>query len=405
MTCTPKIKAVMPLSLRPWWLVVGIVSAFFGVMPTWAATITVMNANDSGTGSLRQALVDASSGDTINFAIGGLQGGQTITLTSSVIVGGIMSGLAVPVNVTITGMGAVPVTIRDAAARAFNIAAPGVTAVTLQNLTIQGAASDGAVGGAVRSGVGSSNFTLSIDSCTVNGTNSANSGGAIGSSAADGLRISNSAISGSMTATGNPNNRGGAIATGTGATTIVNSTITNSMSATMGGAIAISGGNVDLIFTTISGNSALGAGGGIYFDGGNLSLDSTILAGNTDVSGQRDIVRNSAQAMASAVESLIQAAPTGTFNGFTFQNITGQDPLLGPLQDNGGPTKTMALPVSSPAVNAGDVCEELIANYHDQRGSSFPRAWNGRPDIGAFEQGDPPDLLFKDGFDGKIVCA
>lgn len=42
-----------------------------------AATITVTNTNDSGPGSLRQALRDAHDGDTINLAVRG-----TITLTS-----------------------------------------------------------------------------------------------------------------------------------------------------------------------------------------------------------------------------------------------------------------------------------------------------------------------------------
>src|SRR5438309_655561 len=42
-----------------------------------AATLTVTNLNDSGAGSLRQAIADAASGDTINFAVA-----DTITLSS-----------------------------------------------------------------------------------------------------------------------------------------------------------------------------------------------------------------------------------------------------------------------------------------------------------------------------------
>jgi hypothetical protein len=58
------------------------------------------------------------------------------------------------------------------------------------------------------------------------------------------------------------------------------------------------------------------------------------------------------------------------------------DPKLGPLQDNGGPTQTMALLPGSPAIDAGDNTD---APLFDQRGPGFPRIVNGIIDIGAFE--------------------
>src|SRR5437879_2089538 len=63
------------------------------VMQARAATITVTNTNDSGPGSLRQALTIANDGDTITFAVTG-----TIGLTSG--------GLPVTKNLTISGPGA-----------------------------------------------------------------------------------------------------------------------------------------------------------------------------------------------------------------------------------------------------------------------------------------------------------
>jgi hypothetical protein len=57
-----------------------------------ATTITITNTNDSGPGSLRQALTDANDGDTINFAVTG-----TIDLTNG--------ELLVNKNVSITGPG------------------------------------------------------------------------------------------------------------------------------------------------------------------------------------------------------------------------------------------------------------------------------------------------------------
>src|SRR5438270_13377635 len=62
-------------------------------MSAHAATITVTNTNDSGAGSLRQALAVAHHGDIITFAVSG-----TITLTSG--------GVGVFKNVTISGPGA-----------------------------------------------------------------------------------------------------------------------------------------------------------------------------------------------------------------------------------------------------------------------------------------------------------
>src|SRR5206468_418700 len=61
--------------------------------------------------------------------------------------------------------------------------------------------------------------------------------------------------------------------------------------------------------------------------------------------------------------------------------MTG-DPHLGPLADNGGPTKTMALPQGSPALNAGFPAAGVLT---DQRGA----ARDNPPDLGAFEVQHP----------------
>jgi uncharacterized repeat protein (TIGR01451 family) len=73
-------------------------------------------------------------------------------------------------------------------------------------------------------------------------------------------------------------------------------------------------------------------------------------------------------------------------------NITGQDPRLGPLQDNGGPTWTHALldgANPSPAINAGSFTDiDGLTISSDQRG--FSRPWPpmfGYNDIGAYERG------------------
>jgi len=68
--------------------------------------------------------------------------------------------------------------------------------------------------------------------------------------------------------------------------------------------------------------------------------------------------------------------------------ITGSpytaDPLLGPLQPNGGPTPTMALGAGSPAIDTGTGCAPL-----DQRGLPRPDHGEATCDIGAYETQDP----------------
>ena len=58
--------------------------------------------------------------------------------------------------------------------------------------------------------------------------------------------------------------------------------------------------------------------------------------------------------------------------------------MLGPLQDNGGPTFTHALLPGSPAIDSGDP-SFTPPPFYDQRGPGFDRVVNGRIDIGSFE--------------------
>src|SRR5438874_10331155 len=68
--------------------------------------------------------------------------------------------------------------------------------------------------------------------------------------------------------------------------------------------------------------------------------------------------------------------------------VTNTDPLLGPLQDNGGPTLTHALLPGSPAINAGDP-NFTPPPLYDQRGPGFDRIVSGRIDKGSFEVQGP----------------
>src|SRR6478736_5293231 len=118
-----------------------------------ATTITVTNGNDSGPGSLRQALADANDGDTINFdpSVG------TVTLTTA--------ELAIDKSLTLSGAPQM-VTVARASQTEFRIfhVMPGHS-VEIDGLTISGGHITGDNGG----GILNDNSTLTIAHCTVNG--------------------------------------------------------------------------------------------------------------------------------------------------------------------------------------------------------------------------------------------
>ena len=106
----------------------GLISALLlSAVAAHAATLTVTSAADSGPGTLRQAILNASTGDTINFAVGI----TTITLTSG--------ELLINKNLTINGPGANVLTVQRSSMvlfRIFNISPAGTT--TISGLTIAG---------------------------------------------------------------------------------------------------------------------------------------------------------------------------------------------------------------------------------------------------------------------------
>ena len=120
--------------------------------------------------------------------------------------------------------------------------------------------------------------------------------------------------------------------------------------------------------STISGNG----NGGISTNG--IEIGNTILDGNTGAN-----IDGTATSLGYNISS---DDGGGNLTGPGDQINTA--PMIGPLQDNGGPTLTHALLPGSPAINAGDP-NFTPPPFYDQRGSPFVRVFNGRIDIGSFE--------------------
>jgi hypothetical protein len=209
--------------------------------------------------------------------------------------------------------------------------------------------------------------TLRLERSTVSG----NTGGGVYNTGT--MTVTATTVAGNQAVEG-----GGIFSSGT--MTLVNDTIANNTARWGGGIYTFGFGDVTLINCTIARNDASGsvfsAGGGLYSDGKPVSLKNTIVARNTSVTGP-DIEGE----VASQGHNLIGNGTGG--NGFSDTDFVGTadnpiDPLLGPLQDNGGPTQTMALQAGSLAIDHGDPDG---APATDQRGV----ARDDHPDIGAFE--------------------
>jgi hypothetical protein len=407
------------------------------------ATFTVTNNNDSGSGSLRQAVFDANanpSADLIDFS-SYFNTPRTITLASTI-------NITRPV--TIDGPSAAQVTISENGAVGLFDAtgAAAGTAISFVDLTLSQGASLG-IGGAIAAGdeaisatrcvftqnvgysgggavgiAGDGSFTAT--DCTFTGNTAYSQGGGAvlsrtaasnvvlrrceidGNVANDSYNVDNggggvsvfghflmedSTVSGN-TAVGILNGYygggefgygGGLLVINGNVATIRNSTISdnvapNSDGRSYGGGISIDIGSLVVQNSTITANRA-GIGGGIWgsaIDSGAVSLESCIVAGNS-AGAAPDILASTVNAKTS---SIFSHAGITTFNDLGGNRPAGEDPRLGQLQNNGGPTRTHALLHGSPCLDVGSNPANLTT---DQRGSGNPRVLNGTADMGAYE--------------------
>ncbi|MCH8923387.1 MAG: right-handed parallel beta-helix repeat-containing protein, partial [Planctomycetes bacterium] len=189
--------------------------------------------------------------------------------------------------------------------------------------------------------------------------------------------------------------------------TVTNSTISGNTAGGGGGGVSANTSednsvDVTVINSTISRNTAGGAGGiSVSARTGNVALtvNESILSGNTTVGQVPQDVGENVDSFRANHSLIGRAASAQVTTGSG--NISEDNPQLGPLADNGGPTETHALLPGSPAIDAGDpdaVAGENGVPLFDQRGAPFARVVNGRIDIGAYESRPPPADLTGDGF-------
>ena len=451
------------------------------------AVFTVANANDTGPGSLRQAILSANqatSADEIDFDPVFFATPRTISLLSALPQ---ISGTA---PLTITGPGSQLLTVRRSTTTqpVFGVFSSFAPVINMSGMTVAGGNANGNGGGILVAGGGgprapfddlvvtgntttgdgggislNNNASLMLRNCVVS-NNTGRLGGGIFFFSGGTLVVENSRIAGntSTITTGgggggvyffgqalasppagftpdtlvfrnstvegnNAGRHGGGIYVETffGTLLVQNCTISgNTATQSGGGVCGTVGGDGLLLFqnSTVSGNTAGTAGGGIVIVEGDYSatLQNTTVTGNTAngtaaAQGGGGIARTSLiPGTITIVNSVVSAnnnpggsAPdirvnaqgttrvnfsaVGSSSGFTLaagsgnNRPFGENPMLGPLADNGGPTQTRMPLFGSPLTNNGSNTNAAQFTT-DQRGPGFPRVSGAAVDIGAVER-------------------
>jgi predicted outer membrane repeat protein len=333
---------------------------------------SVNNSADGGDGlcqttpgacTLRDAVADAAAGDTINVPAG------------SYVLSSQLGELGIGVDVTIVGAGARQTIISgNQSSKIFYIFGADVTMTGVTLTRGNGVGEINGSGGAVYVDSGSSLAlgSSAVTNSTVIGAGGSGDGGGIYS--AGRLVVAGTTVSGN-TATGN----GGAVYSTQPEfpTFILTSTLSGNSATATGGGIYVSG-PLGMTYSTVANNSAR-LGGGIFKPAGSLAVSDTIVVASGGGACGGQITSNTGSHNISNDATCPFGSPG---------DRTNVDPLLGPLQDNTGPTDTHALLVGSPAIGAANPAS---CSGNDQRG--VPRPQEGICDIGAFEYVPPPSPL------------
>ncbi len=333
---------------------------------SFATTYMVINTNDAGAGSLRQAIIDAVPGDTVHFDPMLIAAGSDtinllteISITENIVIEGFYTSYD---TLYISGQGA---------CRIFNINVSSGTLVLRGLCVVDGYANNG--GAITNSGAGE----VMIDSCVFMNNYATNGGGvlykisgdfsvfnttfkdnyAIADGGAFNLFAVSSCILSNCTFSDNLSELDGGGIYGFGTTTIltINCTFSGNESGGDGGGIWLEGSSavLFLINTTIADNTAVGAGG-VYFFGSSIqfAIGSSIIAANNG-SPDLTIFGAGATSISFGYNVLADAAMMGSVPTDQL-SVTPSMVDLGPLQDNGGTRFTMMPNVGSVAIDMGE---------------------------------------------------
>ncbi|CAN5425385.1 hypothetical protein BH10ACI1_BH10ACI1_19000 [soil metagenome] len=379
----------------------------FGATTANAATWTVTkaaNGNDNvcdADCSLREAVFNADSGDTVNFnpnLVGQTftLGGSEIVITKRIIIDGYIND---PNVAFISG---------ENTSRIFLIEAGA--GLELKNaILVQGnpatSTFDAGRGSAISAKQSSS---LSLDRVAIRG-NTANVAAVIVRTGTH--HIINSSFS------GNSGNTCAAIYNQDSDANlyVANVTFTGNFDPVQdqfGAGAICNSGNLQLRQTTIANNTAEVSGGGIFSTGGSINLGNTIVAKNmADSAPDIQVFNTTITSVGGNLIGNTDNLPANTFN--QPNDITGVNPLLAPTNANqsGHPVVTHPLQAGSPARNGGlnqNAVDPLTSQplTTDARGAGFPRIAAATVDIGAFEDqsGNTSLIVTKLSNSNDLVC-
>jgi CSLREA domain-containing protein len=320
------------------------------------------------------------AGNSATFGGGGINNFGALRLTNSRVSGN--SATNSGGGIRNEGNGTVTLTTSTISDNSAGFGGGGIVQFSFATLTLTNSrVSNNSAGGGTEPGLGGGIFVLSGGATLTNSMvtrNTAGFGGGLNNSGTF-LTLRNSTVSGNTATEGT----GGGIQNSS-PLTLTNSTVSGNTA--RGGGGIHNFGAVTLRNSTVARNTATQEGGGIFAAAilfGRVTLTNSLVALNSASRGP-DLLNQDGGVVA-RFSLLGIGAGSGLRNGVNGNQVGSQrhslDPRLGPLADNGGPTRTHALLSGSPAIDAASTPD---CPTTDQRGVLRPQG--AACDIGSYER-------------------